>query len=390
MSVEKRILIIDFCNFEDYPIGGYLTFAKNMILSFGNDIALVGITTDKNDPIGKWFKKSISSVEFDFFAFAYYSKDVTKHIIPDRLASYLFVKYYKQKVLSLKIDNVFIQRPEILLAVKKFGFTNTCFCFAGLENPLAISKYKYARKFAVYFDRYFFKSLSKLSVILASGDENAIQEMLFRSGGLISKKTVTQFPSRINTDIFKEVDKDKARKMLNLPDSSLIIITTGRLSELKGWKFMIDCFCIFEKQNPESLFYFIGEGEDRLKIEAYVQEKNLVDKVIITGTKTASDVSLFLNAADLFIMGSYKEGWSTSLIEAIACGTPSCVTDFSSAKEIIVEGFNGYVVGGHNIESFVDGMRKAIELRRPVFRENVLAFSMDRLKTDMTKIWELK
>lgn len=386
----KRILIIDFCNFEDYPIGGYLTFAKNMILSFGNDIALVGITTDKNDPIGKWFKKSISGVKFDFFAFAYYSKAVTKHIIPDRLASYLFVKYYKTKVLSLKIDNVFIQRPEILLATKNFGFTNTCFCFAGLENPLAISKYKYARKFAVYFDRLFFKRLSKLSIILASGDENAIQEMLIRSGGLISRKTVTQFPSRINTDIFKDVDKDKARKMLNIPDSSLIIITTGRLSELKGWKFMIDCFCNFEKQNPESLFYFVGEGEDRLKVEAYIQEKNLVDKIIITGTKAASDVSLFLNAADLFIMGSFKEGWSTSLIEAIACGTPSCVTDFSSAKEIIVEGSNGYVVGGHNIEAFVDGMNKAIELRRPVFRENVLAFSMDKLKSDMTKIWELK
>lgn len=390
MSEAKRILIIDFCNFEDYPIGGYLTFAKNMIFSFGNDIAMVGITTDKDDPVGKWFKKSIGGVSFDFLAFAYYSKAITKHIVPDRLASYLLVKRYKKQILSLTFDNVFIQRPEILLAVKKFGFSNICYCFAGLENPLAISKYKYAHYMAEYFDRIFFKNLSKISVILASGDENAIQEMIVRSNGLILRNSVHQFPSRINTEIFKDVNRDEARKSLNLPDSALIIITTGRLSELKGWKFMIDCFCNFEKQKPGSLFYFIGEGEDRLKIEAYTQEKELVDKIFITGRKTASDVSLFLNAADLFIMGSYKEGWSTSLIEAIACGTPGCVTDFSSAKEIIVEGLNGYVIDDHNVDAFVEGMSKAIELTRPVYRDNVLSFSMDKLKSDMTKIWELK
>ena len=89
-------------------------------------------------------------------------------------------------------------------------------------------------------------------------------------------------------------------------------------------------------------------------------------------------------------MGSYKEGWSTSLIEAIACGTPGCVTDFSSAKEIIVEGLNGYVIDDHNVDAFVEGMSKAIELTRPVYRDNVLSFSMDKLKSDMTKIWELK
>lgn len=390
MNEVKRILIIDFCNFEDYPIGGYLTFAKNMIFSFGNDVALVGITTDKNDPIGRWFKKSIDGVLFDFFAFAYYLKAITKHIVPDRLASYLYVKRYKNRILSLRFDNVFIQRPEVLLAVKHFGFTNICYCFAGLENPLAISKYKYAHYLADYFDRIFFKNLSKISVILASGDENAIREMLVRSKGLISRSSVYQFPSRINTEIFRDVNKDEARKILNLPAHARIIITTGRLSELKGWKFMIDCFCIFEEQKPGSLFYFVGEGEDRLKIEAYVQEKGLADKIFITGRKTASDVALFLNAADLFIMGSYKEGWSTSLIEAIACGTPGCVTDFSSAKEIIVEGLNGYVIDDHNDNAFVEGMSKAIELKRPVYKENVLSFSMDKLKSDMTKIWELK
>jgi len=70
MGTGKRILIIDFSNYEDFPIGGYLTFARNMMASFGRDLALAGITTSRVDPVGKWFKKKINNVEFDFFAMA--------------------------------------------------------------------------------------------------------------------------------------------------------------------------------------------------------------------------------------------------------------------------------------------------------------------------------
>ena len=66
METSKRILIIDFCNYEDYPMGGYLSFAKNLMTSFGNAFALAGITTEKTDPIGKWFIKIIEGIKFDF------------------------------------------------------------------------------------------------------------------------------------------------------------------------------------------------------------------------------------------------------------------------------------------------------------------------------------
>lgn len=109
----------------------------------------------------------------------------------------------------------------------------------------------------------------------------------------------------------------------------------------------------------------------------------------LVGGKKMHEVSLFLNASDLFIMGSDKEGWSTSLSEAIACGIPSCVTNFSSAKDIILEGINGSVINGHNINLFAEKMIKAIRIRRPVHNENVRNFSVDNLKEDLLKVWLL-
>lgn len=390
MDKSKRIIIIDYCNYEDYPIGGYLTFAQNMMISFGNSLALVGITTDKKDPIGSWFKKSINGVVYDFFAYAYYSKSTTKHIIPDRLASYYYIKRYRKQILNLPISNIFIQRPEILIAVKDYGYSSICYCFAGLENPLAISKYWYAKYIAESFEKVFFKHLQSVNAVLASGDEAAIEGMIVRSRNKISRANVHQFPSRINTNIFKPIDKETARRTLKMPPATSIVVTSGRLGWLKGWKFMLDCFYQYEQLKPGSVFYFIGEGEDKDNLIEYIRILGLEDKVILAGKQNQYGVANFLNAADLFIMGSYKEGWSTALIEAIACGTPACVTNFSAAKVIVHEGINGVVIDEHDIDQFTQGMIYASAMLKPVYNENVLAYSVDRLKSDMLQKWDLK
>jgi glycosyltransferase involved in cell wall biosynthesis len=385
----EKILIIDFCNYEDYQIGGHLSFAKNLISAFGNDLTLIGITTERNEPVGKWFKKNINGIIFDYFALARYNKLKTKHFVPDRLACYLLLRYYKKKILKKSFKNVFVQRQEILPAIKNFKYQNICYLFPGLESPLKISKYWYAKYIASQFDKTFFSCLKTVNLILANGDRQAIAEMETRSKGVILRNVVKTFPIRIDTNIFKPVVRSEARRKVNIPEAEIIILTTGRLGWFKGWQFMIDCFIQFEKKLPGSLFYIVGDGEDLQKIQEYLSQKNISDKVILTGGKNPEQISLMLNAADLFIMGSYKEGWSTALSEAIACGVPACVTNFSSAKEIIREEENGYVIMEHDKDLFVEGMLKSINIKRPVYNEHVKVFSTSRLKEDFTSIWKL-
>lgn len=387
---QVKILLLDFCNFQDYPIGGYLTFARNLMLSFSNELALVGITTEKDDPILKWFKKEINGFEYNFFALARYDKSKSKHIIPDRLICFILLKMYKKRILKIGVQNAFIQRPEILIAVRNFAIQNICYQFAGLENPLRISKYWYSRYFATYFDKIFFDNFRNVKVILAAGNEDEINRMEIRSNGTINKDSVLQFPTRIDTKTFKKLSKIDSRLNLGIPESYIIISTTGRLSWLKGWKFMIDCFLQFLKFHPDSLFYFIGEGEDYNKIENYILSLGLQNKIVLAGTKSQNEIAQHLNASDLFIMGSYKEGWSTTLIEAIACGVPVCTTNFSSAKEIITEGVTGYVEE-HDITSFTNKMNKclSIDAINLPLASDVNKYEVSELKNSLLKHWKL-
>jgi glycosyltransferase involved in cell wall biosynthesis len=242
---------------------------------------------------------------------------------------------------------------------------------------------------AGWFERRFFKKIVHVKTILARGDDKAIQEMIARSNGIMLDRKIVKFPTRVRTDIFRPLDKMAARKKLNLPENTIIIVTTGRLSWLKGWKFMIDSFARFSENEAEARFLFIGEGEDYDQIKLNISKADLADKILLEGKKSRAEIALYLNASDLYIMGSYKEGWPTALMEAVACGVPACITGFSAADEIILNGVNGYVVWEHDVELFTRNMFKAMKLERPVKNDHVTRYSMENLKNDLLSYWEL-
>ncbi len=386
--MESRILIVDFTDYENYPIGGYLTFAKNLMDSFGNRLALVGITTSRHDPVGRWVKKSINGIEYDFFAIARYNRALTRNVIPDRLVNFLFAKYYKKRILGIGINNIFVQRHESMIAISGPEM-NICYSFAGLDNPLSISKYSYAGLVAKWFERKFFRKIGYAGTILARGDDDAIRDMLSRSNGTMINHIIIKFPTRIRTAIFKPMDRNVVRAGLDLPQEGTYVITTGRLAWLKGWKFMIDSFALFAEQVPAARFIMVGEGEDYDKIITYVAEKDISDKVSLVGKKAREEIALYLNASDLYIMGSYKEGWPTALMEAVACGLPACATEFSSVGDIILEGINGFIDRGRDEIAFAANMVKALEFERPVRNDHVTRFSTENLKEDLLGYWKL-
>ena len=92
--------------------------------------------------------------------------------------------------------------------------------------------------------------------------------------------------------------------------------------------------------------------------------------------------------ADLFVMGSFKEGWSTSLVEAVACGTRCVVTAFSSAEEMVQNGHNGFVLNERDESLFAESMDKALLLPFENVQEaslKIRRLAVQNLKEDFMK-----
>ena len=244
----------------------------------------------------------------------------------------------------------------------------------GVENPLKISRYKFAQKLAKIYDWFFFRKAKHASVIMAAADTNAINEFIDRSKGNILPERVRQFPTRYDANIFKLKDKEELRVNYNIEKENLLYVTVGRLNWFKGWKFMIDC--IEKLNNPLAKLIFIGDGEDEQKIKDYITERKLENQVELIGRKSLDVIADYLNMADAFIMGSYKEGWSTSLVEATACGTPCIVTEFSSASDMIEDGVNGWVIKERNEEEFTRRLSDVLMLDKTALHKKANEISV--------------
>ena len=386
--MKPKFILIEPCNYIDYPVGGQLSFAKQLVSVYGNKIALVGYG-EKDEPIGKWFKKKIGDEYFDYFAVSRYSSLIIKPIIPARLTAYLNVNKYKKEILSLGVDSVFVRSHEILKIVTKWKFRSVCYFFPGAGIPLQTSRYPWARMFAAIFDTWFLSGALKTDVLAAAADADAILALKNRRLGILKNKKISFLSTRVDTRIFKKDDKFIIRNELGLKSDKLIFVTTGRIHYTKGWRFLLQVVVEYKKISNDCLFVFIGDGGDRKEMETVISKLNIADNVIMTGFLPPTKIAKYIQASDVFLLGSQKEGWSTSLIEALACYKPIVTTKVSSASSIVNDGVNGFVVEQNNLNGFISSIEKALLLKNydEYVDKEITKYSIDTLIKSLGEIW---
>ena len=383
------IVLIENCDFESSPVGGQLTFAKHLLKLFGNRLSLVGVSNGR-EPVGQWCRRTIGGSCYNYFAVGQRHSSANKPRIPARFKFYWLLKKHRRHIQRLGARYAFLISPEALLAVHQWRWESICFRYSGVENPLVRSRYRWARPLAPLFDRMHFRSLGKAQTILAAADEQAIQGLVARSNGLLTREAIVQLPTAVDTDYFHPSTREESRALLGLGGEFPLIITSGRISQVKGWRFLLEAFRVFRKSYPDSRFMFVGDGEDRSQLSDYITRHNLAASVCICGLQLPEKVSQYLNAADLVVIGSEKEGWCTSLLEALACGKAVVSTDVSGARDLIQDGRNGFVVARRDPAAFSGAMTAALSLHMAGETSLSIAsqYSLTNLGLRLADSWE--
>jgi glycosyltransferase involved in cell wall biosynthesis len=342
--------------------------------------------------VGVWFEKEIEGTRYHYFAFGREVSGGQKPLIPSRLSTLLQILRYRRQILSIGIRNIIVSEHAVVMGLQHMSDCNVCYNFPGTESPLLISRYRFASLFSSAFDRFFFWSLArKARCILAAADGQAISALKEKSYGYLADRHVRSFPTRVDTSIFLPDTSRSARNEFALALDATLVVTSGRIHWAKGWHFLLEAFELFLKSVPNAMLVFVGDGPDRKRLEESAAEKNLGARILVTGYLTSKSVAGYLQAADLFVMGSLKEGWSTALLEALACGLPSVTTRFSSADSIVKNGINGYVVE-RDPKLFSDAMRRALNLHDvDVYaRQEIERYALRNMERDLNEVWPLE
>lgn len=124
---------------------------------------------------------------------------------------------------------------------------------------------------------------------------------------------------------FNEKYRDEIRHKYNISDTTVVIGNIGRITKQKNQKFLIDVFTDYLKENSDAVLFIIGNGELENKLDQYIKERNIEDKVIRIEGVTSTEK--FYSVFDVFLLPSLYEGLPVVAIEAQASGVKILMSD---------------------------------------------------------------
>lgn len=181
-----------------------------------------------------------------------------------------------------------------------------------------------------------------------------------KQSSLIKDKPVYHIPNIIDTNLFKPVGKDFARKLLNL-NVNETIISFGAFSissAYKGWNELIKAlnYLSLDTSLSNLTILVFGSGLNK-EIAAKVPFKTHFMGFL----KDEYSTVLIYNASDIFVTPSLADNFPTTVLECLACGTPVVGFNIGGIPEIIEHKENGYLAKYKDSEDLASGIKFCIE-----------------------------
>lgn len=144
----------------------------------------------------------------------------------------------------------------------------------------------------------------------------------------------------------------KKRIELSIPLDAFLLISVGELNTNKNNSVIISAM---EKLKNKNVYYILcGVGEKQIKLQMQADRAGLHDNVHFLGNR--NDVKELYEAADCFVMPSFREGLSRSLMEAMASGLPCIVSKIRGNTDLIDEGKGGFLCESTDSVSFAEAI----------------------------------
>ena len=205
------------------------------------------------------------------------------------------------------------------------------------------------RAFPSYYSKRQQSQLRKLS---HRADAWIFQTKASRSwyGHSIGKAKSIIIANPINENFVKDYQVQIRRK---------IIVTAGRLTEVKNHALLIEAFSKIANEFIDYKLIIYGEGSLRHSLETEAHELGIGNRVSFPGFAEWGKESY---DASLFVLSSNLEGMPNSLMEAMALGIPCISTDCEGggAAFLIENEINGLLVPVNDVNALADAMRRML------------------------------
>ncbi|MBP2144558.1 glycosyltransferase involved in cell wall biosynthesis [Methanofollis sp. W23] len=184
---------------------------------------------------------------------------------------------------------------------------------------------------------------------------------------------VTVIPNGFRSDLFYPRDTSECRRALNLPQDKKIILTVGNLEHVKGQKYLVEAIWRITRERKDVLCVIVGAGKLHASLERQIHSLGLEDYIMLACGKPHDEISLWMNACDLFVLPSLNEGNPTVMFETLGCGKPFVGTKVGGVPEVITSDDYGLLVEPADPEDLAEKILVALDCKWD--REAILTYA---------------
>lgn len=177
----------------------------------------------------------------------------------------------------------------------------------------------------------------------------ALEERLVALG--VPADRVTTLRNGVDLDFFRPVDREAARRGLDLDGPTLLSV--GHLEEHKGHRIVIEALAAL----PGTTLVIAGDGPQAGALRSFARSLGVADRVRFVGVLPQNELPTWYGAADALALASSREGMPNVVLEALACGTPVVATAVGGVPEIVSTPAAGVLMVRRDAAALVDAFQ---------------------------------
>jgi len=180
---------------------------------------------------------------------------------------------------------------------------------------------------------------------------NWMADMALKSGMFAERPRV--IPYCVDTDLFRPLPKKSIRDALGLPrDRFILTMSVHSIEDPR--KGIPDALAAIEKVSPAPLLVAMGSVTE----EARERFRN-IDALFLGYVSDRKLMAQYYAAADALLFPTYADNLPNSVLEALACGTPTIGYDTGGMCDMVEHNSNGWLAPTGKIDGLSEGIRRA-------------------------------
>ena len=204
---------------------------------------------------------------------------------------------------------------------------------------------------------------------------------------LLKDRKIHLIPNGLNPEVYHALDREQSRQKLGLPLQKPLILFGANFATQdrnKGFHYFVEAIRELERTGENS-FEIVVFGSNRPAEPLPYQTKTH----FLGYLREESQLVTTYSACDLFVLPSLQDNLPNTVMEAMACGTPSVAFNVGGVSDLVEHKVTGELVAPRNASALAKGIASVLEASDGEYAQ-LVKNCLDRFSGNFTQELQVK